>query len=108
VMIGGNGADDLMGNANDDILVAGYTLKDDRTTAAHEAFWCSVLAEWNSQSHDFLTRVQNLKGTSRLLPQVVDDYFGDQIDFLNAASGDDWLIFAVGEDKVSGKVEAAN
>jgi extracellular elastinolytic metalloproteinase len=106
VMIGGNGADNLIGNANDDILVAGYTLKDDR--AINNAFWSAVLTEWNSLIDDFSTRVQKLRGVGGLTPQVVDDLFGDQIDFLNGSSGDDWLIFAIGEDKVAGKAEAAN
>jgi hypothetical protein len=39
---------------------------------------------------------------------VVDDLFGDQIDFLNGSAGDDWLIFTLGEDKVTGQAEAAN
>jgi len=30
------------------------------------------------------------------------------MDFLNGASGDGWLIFAAGQDKVTGKAEAAN
>lgn len=107
VMIGGNGADNLVGNANDDILVAGFTRKDDRATAGHENFWCAVLDEWNS-SHSFSTRVNNLRRTGGLLPEVVDDCYGDQIDFLNGGAGDDWLVFAVGEDKVTGKAESAN
>jgi Ca2+-binding RTX toxin-like protein len=107
VMIGGNGADNLVGNANDDILVAGFTLKDNRTSATHDAFWSAVLAEWNS-SNSFTTRVNNLHGTGGLLPQVVDDCFGDQIDFLNGASGNDWLIFLAGEDKVVGQIEESN
>ena len=107
ILIGGNGADHLIGNAGDDILVAGFTLKDDRASASHVAFWCSVLAEWNS-SNVFAKRVQNLKKAGGLMPQVVDDCFGDAIDFLNGGAGDDWVIFAVGEDKVVGQAEAAN
>ena len=62
----------------------------------------------------FTSRVNNLQGGNaqyngdKLLPEVVDDISADQIDFLNGAAGDDWLIFLAGEDKVVGQVEAAN
>jgi Ca2+-binding RTX toxin-like protein len=117
VLVGGNGADQLLGNASDDILIAGFTTYDLRSTAGHAKFWCDVLAEWNS-SNTFAQRVQNLKngaggGTpqnngSYLLPNVVDDVMGDEIDFLNGSSAEDWLIFKVGEDKVAGRAEATN
>jgi len=105
IMIGGQGADKLIGNSNDDILVAGYTTRDSRTSLNHEAFWCDVVHEWNG-SLSFAPRVSNLQGV--LLPEVLDDAFADDIDFLNGASGDDWLIFSTGEDRVVGKIEAAN
>jgi Ca2+-binding RTX toxin-like protein len=116
VMVGGEGADRLVGNSNADILIAGYTTQDDRASASHEDFWGAVLAEWNSDN-DFATRVQNLKngaggnahnGAAFLLPAVRDDISADAIDFLNGSSGEDWLIFLVGEDKVSGQMEAAD
>jgi hypothetical protein len=116
VMVGGQGADSLIGNNNDDILIAGYTTQDNRTAAGHDAFWAAVLAEWNSDN-TFANRVKNLRdgsggnahnGEVRLLPQVRDDFFADQIDFLNGAAGEDWLIFLTGEDKVVGKTEASN
>jgi uncharacterized delta-60 repeat protein len=116
VMIGGQGADRLIGNANDDILIAGLTTKDERTSVDHEKFWCEVLAEWSS-TNAFAVRVQNLRdGTggnahndgSLLRPEVVDDFFADQIDLLNGSSGDDWLIFLAGEDKVVGQTEETN
>jgi uncharacterized delta-60 repeat protein len=116
IMIGGQGADKILGNSNDDILVAGLTTKDDRASTNHDKFWCDVLAEWTS-NNSFAKRVQNLRngaggnahnGSSFLLPNVVDDTFADQIDFLNGSSGDDWLIFLAGEDKVVGQTEAAN
>jgi hypothetical protein len=30
------------------------------------------------------------------------------VDFLNGASGNDWLIFITGEDQVAGQAEATN
>jgi PKD repeat protein len=116
VMIGGEGADHLIGNSNDDVLVAGFTIKDDRTRAGHDDFWSSVLNEWNSVN-SFTVRVRNLtnglggnahNGSAFLLPSVRDDVSADAIDFLNGASGDDWLIFLLSEDKVSGQAESAN
>ena len=105
ILIGGEGADRLLGNSNDDILIAGLTNFDGRAVAGHEDFWCGVLAEWNGGDL-FGARVANLR--LRLLPEVVDDVFADAIDFLNGSSGDDWLIYKSGEDKVSGQQEAAN
>jgi hypothetical protein len=106
-MIGGEGADHTVGNGNDDILVAGLTDRDSRSTASHEEFWCSVLEEWNS-AQTFASRVLNLRSaTGGLIPHVLDDLSADAIDLLNGAAGSDWLIFLAGEDKVAGQVEAA-
>jgi hypothetical protein len=105
VMVGGEGADRLIGNSSDDILIAGLTLKDARTAAGHEAFWCAVLSEWNSDD-GFTARIAILHPL--LTPQVRDDEFEDAIDFLNGSGGDDWLLFLAGEDKVTGQVEAPN
>lgn len=50
VLIGDKGADSLIGNSNDDILISGFTIRDDRTDVGHDAFWAAVLAEWNSEN----------------------------------------------------------
>jgi Ca2+-binding RTX toxin-like protein len=118
VIIGGNGADRLIGNNGDDILVAGFTNYDDWSSAEHEDFWSNILSEWTS-ANSFQDRIDNLRGSATqknnahngtwwLLPQVVDDVFNDDIDFLNGSAGDDWLLFSGGEDKVSGKTEASD
>ena len=102
-----------MGNNDDDILVAALTTKDSRTSAGHEEFWCSVLEE-SSGPDSFTNRVNNLRGDNaqytgaKLLPKVVDDLSADEIDFINGAAGNDWLIFLAGNDKVAGQSEAAN
>ena len=105
IMIGGQGADKLIGNSDDDILVAGYTTRDNRNSPNHGAFWCDVFHEWNG-SGLFAQRVDNLR--RKLLPEVFDDAFADDIDFLNGSSGNDWIIFKTGEDKVTGQIEAGN
>ena len=105
IMIGGQGADKLIGNSDDDILVAGYTSRDSRSSPNHGDFWCGVVHEWNS-NRSFAERVDNLR--DELLPEVIDDAFADDIDFLNGSSGNDWLIFKSGEDKVAGQIEAGN
>jgi len=68
-----------------------------------------VLAEWNS-GNSFAARCRPEDGTaatpqrrSLLLPNVLDDTSADQVDFLNGAAGNDWLIFVAGEDKVAGR-----
>ncbi len=54
-MIGGRGADRLVGNSDEDILVAGYTAYDNVSHAlAH------VLEEWASNG-SYLSRVANIK-----------------------------------------------
>jgi hypothetical protein len=57
-------------------------------------------------AESFSDRVTSLRG--KLLLEVLDDMSADQFDFLNGASGNDWLIFQTGEDKVVGQSEAAN
>ena len=55
----------MLGNSNDDILIAGLTTKDAHASALrHEAFWCSVLEEWN-HADSFTSRVNNLQGGTR-------------------------------------------
>jgi extracellular elastinolytic metalloproteinase len=116
IMIGGEGADKLIGHSNDDILVAGFTNYDRLDAAGHDTFWRNIVAEWAS-GNSFAARVQNLhNGTggnshnngSFLLPNVVDDVFADDIDFLNGTSGNDWLIFRSDEDRVAGHSESTN
>jgi hypothetical protein len=104
-MIGGEGADHLVGNSDDDILIAGLTDEDSRTSANHDEFWCELLHEWNS-GDSFTQCVQALRPT--LLPVVHDDHYVDAVDFLNGASGNDWLIFMSSEDHVAGQAEATN
>jgi Ca2+-binding RTX toxin-like protein len=107
-MIGGEGADHLIGNSDDDVLVGGLTIYDSRSSSGHEAFWCNVLQEWNS-SNAFSVRVQNLRdgtggsrhnGNSLLLPSVRNDLAVDAVDILNGSAGNDWLIFLMTEDRV--------
>lgn len=91
------------------------TTYDDRVSVGHEEFWCEVLKEWNS-THTFTQRVNNLRnGTGTpaytgpfLLPHVVDDLMTNSIDELNGSSGNDWIIYEDGEDKVSGQAEASD
>jgi Ca2+-binding RTX toxin-like protein len=105
VIIGGKGADKLVGNAGDDLLVAGSITKDERSAAGHEEFYCDLLMEWAS-TNLFSARVQYLR--SYLLPNVQDDGASDEVDFLQGSSGNDWLVFADGEDKVVGQSGAVN
>jgi Ca2+-binding RTX toxin-like protein len=104
-MIGGKGADNLVGNSDDDILIAGLTDEDSRTDPGHDEFWCAVLHEWNS-ADSFALRVQSLRPV--LYPVVHDDHYSDAVDFLNGAAGNDWLLFCGGDDHVAGQAEAAN
>jgi len=54
--VGGNGSDDLNGNANDDVFIAGTTAHDDDCAALD-----LILAEWTS-GRSYSERVSNLRG----------------------------------------------
>jgi hypothetical protein len=92
-MIGGNGADSMIGNSGDDILIAGFTNLDERSASGHETYFCGIMYEWNS-SNAFMTRVNNLRNDS----MIQDDDDRDAIDFLNGSAGNGWLIFTKNED----------
>lgn len=112
ILVGGEGADKLNSNSSDDILIAGFTSQDERDSAGHEQFWCSVILEWTNDD-PFLTRVHRLRTGSgstavNLLDTVFDDLAADDFDVLQGSSGNDWFIFDGAEDKVSGQIEASN
>jgi hypothetical protein len=70
LVIGGTGADRLIGNGGDDILIAGTTAFDLNDVALHY-----IMAEWTS-SHDFATRVANLRNTGTgLLSRLNANFF---------------------------------
>jgi Ca2+-binding RTX toxin-like protein len=111
IMVGGNGADKFVANGNDDILIAGFTTKDTPNSLNHEDFWCDVLDEWTSDA-SFLARVNNLRNgnlandTPSLVAEVFDDLDSGSVDMLQGSSGNDWFIFDMDEDKVTGQTEA--
>jgi Ca2+-binding RTX toxin-like protein len=57
LLVGGNGADRIVGNADDDILIAGYTVFDGDQTALS-----AIMAEWTNTGN-FATRTANVSGT---------------------------------------------
>lgn len=83
-----------MGNADDDILIAGSLLFADRDAAL-----CAIRREWLSD-HDYQTRIENLSGANEdglnegcfliLGETVVDDGHGD---VLTGSAGLDWFFF---------------
>jgi hypothetical protein len=112
-MIGGTGADRLLGSRDEDVLVAGSTDYDGNDEAL-----CAILDEWTS-SRDYATRLTNLRGTglgprendsfffSPILGTVHDDGVTDRL----AGGGDglDWLLARLtgpAADKISGRVPA--
>jgi hypothetical protein len=103
-MIGGLGADQLWGNAEEDLLIAGFTLFDDNAVAVN-----LIAREWNSAG-DYLTRVDRLSaGTGEILegsgvrlsndgPErtVFDD---DSVDILFGNQALDWYFADVDDDE---------
>jgi Ca2+-binding RTX toxin-like protein len=73
ILIGGTGADRIVGNEADDILIAGSTAFD-----AIEVALSAILAEWTS-SRSYAQRVANITGT------------GTGSDFDNRLHGDTYL-----------------
>lgn len=112
MLIGGTGADRLVGDADDDILIAGYTLYD-----INQMTLAAVMAEWTS-TRSYSQRVANI--SSRTIAGADDskfdnranvDYFlmadganrtvldDNAVDLLTGSSGQDWFLFnADGED----------
>jgi Ca2+-binding RTX toxin-like protein len=91
ILIGGRGADRLAGNAEDDILIAGYTLFD-----ADEAALAVILGVWVDPTQSYQQRVAALTTTGvganqavKLNASTVSD--GAQ-DVLTGTSGQDWFL----------------
>jgi hypothetical protein len=97
-MIGGTGADQIVGNGGDDLMIGGMTAFD-----GNDAALSAIDAEWTS-GHDFATRIANLSGDSSnpgfgsrlngsyfLIP--LQTLFADAVvDTLTGSSGSDWYI----------------
>jgi Ca2+-binding RTX toxin-like protein len=93
-LIGDRGADRLVGNGDDDILIGGYTTYG----CDHEA-WCEILETWSRQDLSYSQRVRKLGCGEFALNSttVFDDRCGDQ---LTGAAGNDWF-FAGLKDKIT-------
>ena len=102
-MIGGTGADRIVGNEADDILIAGNTSFD-----ANSAALSAILAEWTS-NNGYSTRVNNLRkggganGAFTLdSTTVVDDGTSDTL----WGQGDqDWFLIG-SRDKIKDRAAA--
>jgi len=92
-----------VGNADDDILIAGWTLFE-----VNDAALCAIMAEWTS-SREYATRVANLTGADTgerlnggfFLQQGVTVFDDDVRDVLTGSAGLDWFLFSDTEDKVT-------
>ena len=94
LLIGGFGADRLMGNADEDIVIAGYTSFDNNDSALS-----AIMQEWTSGNSNS-TRIANIKAGTGLTAGnllVGDDgetqtVFNDnQVDTLTGNQGVDWF-----------------
>jgi uncharacterized repeat protein (TIGR01451 family) len=105
LLIGGAGSDQLFGEAHDDILIAGSTTFDESPDALS-----AILAEWTS-SHDYLTRINNLRtgdgasgGFTLDSTTVLDDGAADT---LWGLGGQDWFLVGTRDkvkDRASGEL----
>jgi Ca2+-binding RTX toxin-like protein len=93
-LIGDRGADRLVGNGEDDILIGGYTVYG----CDHEAL-CEILDTWTRQDLSYAQRVNHLSSGPFALNRatVFDDGDYDQ---LTGAAGLDWFFVGM-NDKVT-------
>jgi Ca2+-binding RTX toxin-like protein len=100
ILVGGDGTDRIVGNSGDDILIAAYSVYDDRFTAPdHEAAWCAIHHEWTRTDHTYHERVDNITDGSGTVDRdngafflntttVFDDQDEDR---LTGAAARDWF-----------------
>jgi uncharacterized delta-60 repeat protein len=121
LLIGGLGADRIVGNADDDILIAGWTMLDDDAAAL-----AAVMTEWTSP-RTYSQRVANVSGLTvdgtdgssfggrangnsfltvgGLGATVRDD---DAADVLTGSAGTDWFLFNADGDNQSTRDKATD
>jgi Ca2+-binding RTX toxin-like protein len=105
-LIGGVGADRIVGNAADDILIAGFTAHDGDMTAL-----CAIMDEWTSD-REFAARRANINGCgvgerlngdfylSRARGTVQED--GDADVLTGGSAGEqDWFFFDATRDRAT-------
>src|SRR5262249_50738111 len=97
LLLGGRGADRIIGNAADDILIAATTAFD-----GYLAALAALLAEWTSE-RDYANRVANLRGEGTG-PRLNSDFFlmtegpaatvfdDGAEDRLTGSAGCDWFV----------------
>jgi hypothetical protein len=100
-IFGGAGADRLIGDADDDILIGGYTAHDGDLLALR-----LIAAEWNS-TRSYPGRIDNLRGTTpgglngpALLRADVTTWDDRAVDLLAGEAGRDWFLFNADRDGV--------
>ena len=105
MIIGGNGADRLLGGPGDDLLIAGTTAYDADADAL-----AALLAVWAGPGSygDHIAALMNAGATIHLItdgtsPTVQDDGAADR---LTGAAGKDWFLASVPQDAVTGRLGA--
>ena len=91
ILIGGTGVDTLTGGSADDLLIGGSTTLDNNNAA-----FDAILAEWQSTTDNYATRINFIKnggglnGTNvlNLGTTVIDDLAAN---VLTGAGGSDWF-----------------
>src|SRR5262249_19223410 len=97
LLIGGMGSDRLAGNADDDILIAGFTDYD-----ALDAALQALMVEWSRTDLSYAVRVAHLQGgvgagsVYRLTNLKVHD--DEAADVLTGSSGEDWFFANIDGD----------
>jgi Ca2+-binding RTX toxin-like protein len=101
-MIGGEGADAIVGNGGDDLLIGGRTAFDE-----NEGALCALMAEWTS-GRSYADRVANLRGLGSG-PRLNGNYFltttgpgatvpdDGAVDQLNGSAGTDWFFIGLSD-----------
>jgi Ca2+-binding RTX toxin-like protein len=99
-MIGGDGADRIVGNGDDDILIADWTTHESSPSAL-----CAIMDEWTRTDRSYMERIDNLRLGTGLNGTVVlntTTIFADaDADKLTGGAGSDWFVFDHVLDRVT-------
>lgn len=97
-MIGGFGADNLVGDAGDDILIGGYTSYDNNETALRE-----ILGRWEGNG-SYQAREAALQSANFQYRLIADQSVFDDnaVDELTGSAGSDWFSNVEGKRQAHG------
>jgi len=100
-MVGGSGADDLLGTGSDDLLIGGMfacatPYYSEATGALNRTALNSIMSEWKSAA-SIDTRIARLETAAPYLLNAATVANDAAVDTLTGAEGSDWIIHSLGD-----------